>query len=262
MTGDLLLLDFEITDPFIWDIPKEEPVLSFEVEQASLSQEGLYMDGMQTFLPGDQELEVIFDNVLFDILQMQLLDGEIVFENDFALEAGVDPTDMSLTYQAVPFDADPTLDPGLLFGLAGNVRIDDQGLRASGEAHAKLTFPSVDLPLLDIHFSDDFAFGLDPFAVTSGEAEIVLENNTVAVIDQHGFYLLYGVEDIADLLPAHIPLPSHHIAYLVIKDEEGNLLLDIEGSLDDLSFTMNTGPESLSPMFFPSSKHTWGKHPR
>ncbi len=47
MTGDLLLLDFEITDPFIWDIPKEEPVLSFEVEQASLSQEGLYMDGMQ-----------------------------------------------------------------------------------------------------------------------------------------------------------------------------------------------------------------------
>lgn len=261
MSGKLLLLDFEINEPFIWDIPREEPVLSFRIARAGISQEGLHVDGMQTFLLEGQEMEVDFRNTLIDLHKPRLLRGDISFSGLFAMEAGIDQADMSIRYRAVPHDAEPTLDPGLLFRFDGRVIIDSTGLHTAGQATASLRFPGLELPDLNIRFSKDFAFELHPFGVSRGQAEILRDNTIVAVIDPQGFHLLYGLENIADLLPSHIPLPSHHIAYLVIRDDDGNLLLDIEGNPNELSFTMSTRPGEAIQYVFPIFEEHLGHAP-
>ncbi len=261
MSGELILLDFQIDEPFIWDIPREEPVLSFRIARAGISQRGIHVDGMQTFLLGNQEMEVAFRNVLFDLRQARLLEGDITFGGLFALEVGIDRTDMSIHYQAVPYDAEPTLDPGLLFRFDGRIVIDSTGLRTAGQAKASLRFPGLELPSLNMRFSEDFAFGLDPFGVNRGQAEIIHDNTIVAVIDPQGFHLLYGLENIADLLPSHLPLPSHHIAYLVIRDDNGNLLLNIDANPNDLSFTMSTRPGEPITYVFPIFEEHLGHAP-
>lgn len=242
MTGKFHTLHFHIDEPFTWNIPADEPVLQFQIDEAIISQDGFFINGAQEFLAGETAINVVFNDLLLDLGSFQVISGSIDFDTGFAFEAGIDPTDFSLTYQALPHGSglSEELDPGVFFELAGDIRIDSEGLHASGTADAAIRFSSFSSENLTVNFSEDFAFGLDPFQVASGEIEVVHDGATVAIIDAQGFHPSFDFINIESLIPERLPLPSHSVAYLQIKDGE-ELLVQIDPHPElDFAVVMNT----------------------
>lgn len=232
VTGEFYELDFQITDPFVWVIPNDEEVLRFNINQASISLDGLFIDGVQEFVAGDQTISVTANQLLLDLESFTITSGSISFSEGFAFQAGIDPSELSLSYGSVPLNSDLELDPGILFNLAGEIIIDSDGLQVSGTADAQLNFAGFEIDDLSATFSDDFAFGLDPFKVISGEIDVQFQGQTLAIIDQAGFHPAFGFFDLEDVIPAHLPLPNHDIAYIILKEDD-ELLIDIEQDPDD-----------------------------
>lgn len=244
ITGEFTTLSFEIDEPFVWNVPSEENILSFNLQSAEISLGGLMVDGSQEFRAGDRNIGVAFNEVLLDLKSFRIKNGNILFDEAFAFEAGIDPGDFSLLYRAVAPEDELSLDPGILFGLAGVVQIDSRGLRADGSAGAELSFGGIEIGGLSVDFSSDFAFGLDPFGVESGQADVYYEDNLVAVISETGFDpILSALINLDDVIPQHLPLPHSDIAYLELKDDEGNMLVDfVHDEENNLEVIIGTRP--------------------
>ncbi len=233
ITGEFTGLYFEIDEPFVWRIPSRDEVLEFNINSAVISLEGLMVDGRQEFSVGDRAIGVSFNELLLDLKDFSIKEGDILFDEAFAFEAGIDPGDFSLIYNAVAHEDLLSLDPGILFSLAGSVVIDQEGLRTSGSADAQIEFGGIRVDNLSVLFSDDFAFGLDPFKVTKGRIDVLYDEQLVAVIDDSGFSPVIAFFSPEDVIPRYLPLPHSDIAYLELKDEQDNLLVDIEEDEDN-----------------------------
>ena len=240
ITGRFNSLDFLINDPFDWNIPAEEPVLSFRLNEARLTEEGFSVDGRQQFnLGSDQVIGTTFDSLLIDIETLQIQRGRILFDSEFGFAAGIDPNDQSLSYQAVPLDSELLQDPGMYLGMSGQIQIDSQGIQTEGQADATLRFNDEEYDLAQVAYSDGFRFRLFPFEVGSGQADIMYGDSRIAWLDEDGFHPSPGF--FADLLiPEHLPLPTMDIAYLTLK-EEGELLVEITEN-EDGNYAMSTLP--------------------
>lgn len=253
ITGRFNSLNFLIDEPFDWNIPAEDPVLSFRLNRAELTEEGFSVDGRQEFnLPSDQVMGTTFDSLLIDIETLQIKRGRILFDNAFAFTAGIDQADQSLNFQAVELDSELLEDPGLYMGMSGQIQIDSQGIHTEGEADASLKFNGEEYDIAQVDYSDGFRFRLFPFEVGSGQADIMYDDKRIAWLDEDGFHPAPGF--FADLLiPEHLPLPTMDIAYLTLK-EEGELLVDVTENADG-NYSMSTLPgESLTitaPFFNP-----------
>lgn len=240
ITGRFNSLDFLIDDPFDWNIPAEDPVLSFRLNEARLTEEGFSVDGRQQFnLGSDQIMGTTFDSLLIDIETLQIQRGRILFDSEFGFAAGIDPNDQSLSYQAVPLDSELLQDPGMYLGMSGQIQIDSQGIQTEGQAGATLRFNGEEYDLAQVAYSDGFRFRLFPFEVGSGQADIMYGDSRIAWLDEDGFHPSPGF--FADLLiPEHLPLPTMDIAYLTLK-EEGELLVEITEN-EDGNYAMSTLP--------------------
>jgi len=251
ITGEFYELEFLIDEPFVWKIPQEDEVLVFHINEAIINLDGLYIDGSQDFVVGEQTISVAVNQLLLDLQSFSIKEGNIVFSENFAFQLGINPEDFSLTYGAVPFGSDLELDPGIVFNLAGEIVIDNLGLRASGTADAQLSFAGFEIEDLSVAFSDDFAFGLDPFKVANGQIDISYQNQTIAIIDEFGFHPSFGFFNIEDVIPAQLPLPKHNIAYLVLKEDD-ELLIDIEEDPEnDFTVVISTKPGQAVEFVFP-----------
>ena len=242
MSGEFHTLYFHIDEPFVWLIPNEDEVLRFNIEEAVISEEGLFINGQQEFIAGETTINVSFNELLLDLFNFQVISGSIDFDSGFAFEAGINPADFSLAYQTLPLESGMSehLDPGIYFELAGEVSIDKDGLHASGTADAEIKFATFSTGDLTVNFSDNFAFGLDPFQVVSGQIEVIYDGALVAIIDPYGFHPAFDFIDLEALIPDKLPLPSHSVAYLFLK-EEGELLVDIEQHPEhDFAAVINT----------------------
>ncbi|MFP8488614.1 hypothetical protein ACKGJO_05880 [Gracilimonas sp. Q87] len=240
ITGRFNTLDFLIDQPFDWNIPSENPVLTFRLNRAELTEEGFSVDGRQQFnLPSDQIMGTTFDSLLIDIETLQIKRGRILFDNAFAFTAGIDQSDQSLNFQAVELDSELLQDPGLFMGMSGQIQIDSQGIHTEGQADASLKFNGEEYDLAQVDYSDGFRFSIFPFEVGNGQADIMYDNNRIAWLDEDGFHPAPGF--FADLLiPEHLPLPTMDIAYLTLKDE-GELLVDVTENSDG-NYSMSTLP--------------------
>ncbi len=229
MTGEFHTLYFHIDEPFAWKIPADEEVLRFHIDEAIISQDGMFITGAQEFVVEEHTINVMFHDLLLDLFDFRVISGSIEFEAGFALQAGINPADFSLAYQALPPGSglSEELDPGIFFELAGEIRIDSDGLHASGTADAAIKFFTFSTQNLKVRFSDDFALGLDPFQVASGEIEVIYDGMTVAIIDPQGFHPSFDFIDLEALIPERLPLPSHSVAYLQLK-QDGELMVNIE----------------------------------
>lgn len=252
ITGDFYELDFQITDPFVWVIPQDEEVLRFNISQASISLDGLFIDGSQEFVAGDQTISVAINQLLLDMKSFSIKSGSIEFAEGFAFQAGIDPQELSLTYGSVPLNSDLELDPGIMFNLSGEIRMDSLGLHASGTADAQLKFAGFEIDDISVTFTDDFAFGLNPFKVDNGHIDIQYQNQTIAIIDEFGFHPSFAFFNLEDVLPAHLPLPKHSIAYLVLKDDDDELLIDLEQDPEnDFAVIISSKPNQPVEFVFP-----------
>ncbi len=227
-----LELDFSITDPFTWDIPNEqEPVLSFLVSQASLGMDGLFIDGRQQVQVGDQTFGVTFDNVLVDLYDWRISSGEIFFDQHFALAVSFDEGLSAPKFSAIPLtEEDAPVDRperGIYLELGADIVVDSTGIRTSGKANASASIGEFAFEDLSVEFTDDFAFQLKPFGVGEGRVDFFYSDNRVAYFDAAGFTpLLSGFAN--EILPEKLPLPTTHVAYLLLRNAEGDLVVDFE----------------------------------
>lgn len=218
-TGTFSELDFELQGPFEWGIPRENSVLVFRVDEASLTGRGIHIDGRQTLLIGQETMGVTFDELLVDWQTFQVKSGRIIMDETFSFLAGINPDTNQLDYTATLEDTSLTMDPGALLNLAGTATIDSLGLRVSGSSGGELNFGDLSLNDIQIEYSNDFAMRLSHFGVRKGQADIYKDDQRIAVIDESGFnpnVSFFGEQ----FLPERIPLPTKEIAYLKVKDDD------------------------------------------
>jgi large repetitive protein len=235
MTGEWYNLMFHIDKPFVWLIPEEDEVLRFNIDEAIISLDGLFISGEQEFALKDNTLITAnFNDLLLDLKNFKVKSGSIDFDAGFAFEAGINPSDFSLSYQTLALGSglSANLDPGIYFELAGAVSIDSEGLHASGTADAGIRFGGFATENLQVIFSDDFAFQLDPFKLASGQIEVIYDGSLIAIIDPLGFHPNLNIFDFEDIIPERLPLPNHSIAYLVLKEND-ELLVNVQQHPDN-----------------------------
>jgi len=217
LTGEFSDVQFDITQPFEWNIPSENPALTFQISSATIDSNGVTIDGRQQLDLGiNQSIGVTFDNATIDFQHTMLTSGSIIFDEAFAFKLGIDTTDFSLAYQSVASDDTLDLSPGLLMKLAGTVTIDSSGLHATGTAQGEFKYRDWTLDSLSIEYSDDFALSLKPFGIYRGQADIYWRDQQIAIVDQNGLHLspqFFGEK----LVPDRIGLPKENIAYLELK---------------------------------------------
>ncbi|MDZ7720154.1 MAG: hypothetical protein U5K72_15170 [Balneolaceae bacterium] len=165
VTGEFSELDFNLQGPFEWGIPKQNSVLVFRVDEATLDENGISIDGRQSLLFEDETMGVTFDELLVDWQTFEVQSGRIILDEQFSLEAGIDPDTHQLDFSATLRDSSLTYSPGVLMTLAGTIIIDSDGVNASGASTAELNFKDLSLDDLEIIYSNDFAMRLDPFGV-------------------------------------------------------------------------------------------------
>lgn len=249
ITGRFKEIEFRLDEPFTWEIPEEDPVLTFYIEEAVINENGFLIDGRNELQLPEQSIGATFDNLLLDLSSRKIKSGSIIFDERFALEAGLDPQSMSLDYNAVSAGEDLTVSPGVYFGLAEQIILDSLGLRTGGSAQAALIYEDRDLAEdFSVDFTDDFSIQLYPFSVRKGRADFIWEDKRIAYIDPQGFNI-DPAKFAIDALPDSIPLPTGEIAYLVIKEND-QLLADVTKQ-NDGSYRVNTKPNQPLSLFIP-----------
>ncbi|WP_243663906.1 hypothetical protein [Rhodothermus marinus] len=225
--------------PFVWGLPAESPVLSFQLNRAELDRLGLLIDGQQTFVLGDGVTRTVRFNALrLDWATGRIQSGAILFDEAFGLEVGIDTLTGELGYRAVTPETPLTMNPGLRFDLTGSVRLDSLGLFVTGEADARLHYAGQIHDSLRVAYADGFRLRFDPPRVYTGRADFFWGGTRIAWLDADGFHPDPNVFQL--LIPERVPLPVESVAYLVIK-RDGNLLLDVT-RLDDGSIRLDTRP--------------------
>jgi large repetitive protein len=249
MTGSFNKLKFALNKPFQWDIPEDNPVMSFMIEDAELTEKGLFVDGRQSLLLGEKKIGVTFDQLLLDIETLRIRNGRILFDEEFAFEASIDQTE-GLLFSAVPVVEEAVLNTGLYMELGGAVVIDSTGISTSGSAKASLNYGGKRfMEDVEVKYSKDFRMSLFPFKVSSGRASIYYKDSQVAYINSQGFNPVYTY--FADLIvPEKLPLPDLNTAYLKLR-EDGELLIDATET-DEGYFSLSTLPDQVIELVIPA----------
>jgi len=250
--GKFIDIEFELADPFTWNIPEEAPVLSFYIEEALINKDGFLIDGRNTLkLPGGKAIDATFDNLTLDINSMQIEKGQVIFDESFAFEAGIDTSDYSLKYKAVEQGKGLSLNPALYFSLGANVSLDSTGLKTGGNAESKLILGDQNfVEDLSVDFSKDFTFGLYPFNVSVGRADLLIGEQLIAFINDQGL-TIDPSDFVLDALPEKLPLPANDVAYLKIRDVNGNLLINAE-KLSNGNISIETLPGKNLQFYLPA----------
>jgi large repetitive protein len=236
MNGTIKTASFIIDEPFDWHIPSaENPVLSFRINYAEVTGNGLSVEGRHELIMPESNMGVTFQDFLFDLETLAIEDGSIIFDDAFAFEAGITDDLSGFDFSVVPVGSELTLDTGILMELTGTIIIDSQGLRligSAGIADAQVSFNGVDYnSAVTVEFTDDFRMSLYPFGVASGQANFFYEGNQFAFADPSGFHPVWAF--FADvLIPERLPLPTEDIAYIQLRNDEDELMVYVTENED------------------------------
>lgn len=183
---------------------------------------------------GVTSLGVTFDNALIGLADFEVKSGQIIFDESFALLAAIDEsaTDVSFSVtQKRGEKSDESTSPNSVYAeLGAKVIIDKDGLHTSGKAIAEMEIGALSLNEISIDFKKNFSMSLNPFQVQQGEADIIHENRRIAFFNHSGFHLdpAYLTQSIPDTLG----LPTIESAYIVLRDQNNNLLVDAQQQAD------------------------------
>ncbi|MEL7005641.1 MAG: hypothetical protein AAFN93_23360, partial [Bacteroidota bacterium] len=257
ITGEFKKLSFEINQPFILDLPSEQKVLSFKINRAQISEEGLLIDGRNELVLGEQNIGTTFNEALFDLNTARIKKGNIIVDSQFAFEASIDQNNQ-LQFAAVDFDHKLQKSPALLMQLAGNIVIDSAGIGAKGSAEASLRFEEYNYDSLYAVYNEDFKIGINPVQIKQGKVDFYYKEERIAYADASGFHPDWTAFGQA-FIPEKIPLPTEEIAYLKIKEND-QLLVDI--SEDSRGNTVvSTKPGQPVTLYLPALMSSSGQIP-
>ena len=243
-----------ITTPFLWNLPSEEPVLSFRVDSARIDTAGFHIagTGRLNLLEGEY-VGVNFNNLVLDLSDFHVKAGSADFVSSFGFR--LNPEAPNLGWAAVAATATLPEDwtSGLLMALPENLSLQSGGLAIRDSSMVTLKWEGTDYTL-KARFSDDFLLTWSPsFGVASGQVEFFLDTTRVAWLDTDGLHVnLAGALNI----PAKLGLPDTAIAYLKLRDDEGNLLIDF--TLDGTRLHLATREGEAVYLYIPAlSTEDW-----
>ncbi|MCF6271135.1 MAG: hypothetical protein L3J41_15590 [Melioribacteraceae bacterium] len=249
--NNLYKLEGDITDPFNFNIPTTNPVLSFLIKSASVKDKILTVDGRHKFnFDNGTNMGVTFDKFQIGLTDFSHHGGRVLFDTPFNLV--ISDLSGALNFKTVPNGTAMTANSGIMIALPSSIELNKQGLKIKGNGTAEIKFNGKQIASISAKFSNDFAFGLSPFAITDGKCEFFYNNQRVAYVNKNGFFpdpnfFLNAV------LPEKIPLPLLDIAYLKIKNAD-KLLVNVTEKNGLYEISTKTGePVSL---FFPGLKFT------
>ena len=238
----------EITDPFLWDVPRAAPFLEFTVSQGRLDAQGLTLGGSGSLLLGGNEsVTVTFDALRFALPSLELVDGSATIESAFALDGSI--RHGALDWTAAATTAPAPSDPALRLVLPSPVTVDPQGVTIAGTGSARIAFADSVFTGLAASFENGFRIAFDPVTVTDGRAGLILDQTEIAYVDEYGFHPgdIFGVVPV----PARLGLPTEDIAYLQLRDPTTDALL-IESAAATEGYRLNTRPNETVALVLPA----------
>ncbi len=218
LQGRLTFSDFSL------NIPDANPILTFHISSATLTKDGLEINGTQQLALAGSQVGVVFDHLLLDLRHFKVISGHAYFNSSFAFKLGI--TDGSLSWRAVQAGQALLEENNLMLNLPSNLHITADGLQMSGTSAVALNFGGQQFDSLAARFSDDFTLQFKPFKVKNGSVEFLYGGNRIAYLDAGGIHFDLGYFG-EQALPAQLPLPNESIAYLVLK-QGGQSLVDIQ----------------------------------
>ncbi len=220
--NELLDLDGELNTPFVWNIPAENPAMSFNISSAELSTNGININGRQQLQFADHTtLGVTFDHLSVNWREFAINSGSVIFDTPFAFKVALDGDE--LVYQAVPRGTELTEPLGIMLELPEAISIGANGFTAHGQAGIHLKYEDYDLPSLMGNYSPEFSLSLSPFKVSAGQLEFFAGDSRIALIDSRGFFPDLSYFGMA-FLPEKLPLPSEDLAYIQLKSADSLLV--------------------------------------
>jgi hypothetical protein len=220
LTGDILNASIALNGAFDYGLPEDDPVFVLRIQQASLQTDGILVNGTGSFMPGGVDAGVQFSQFTINPLTPEIVRGSATIQSGFALEAQLAG---DTNWQVVPTGAAVSGGTVLRMDLPASLVIDRNGLRVDGSTTASFSYDGTSYASLTADFQS-LQFGVQPFRVRGGRVEFLDGPTTLAYYDVSGFhYDAAGI--VVAVLPARIPLPSEDVAYLQIKDAQGNALV-------------------------------------
>ena len=252
--NDLIQGSLVVDQPFRWDLPQQDPVLSFVVQHAELTDSGMTVTGGGSLQLGEgASVGVTFENLGLSFPDLRPVSGGASFHSNFALQ--ITAEDGELHWAAVDTNAQLQSDVGILLKLP-QVGIQNGKLVANGQSSVTIRYNGKDLTNVRAVFAEGFAVSFSPVGVDSGKVDFYVDDSHVAVLDRDGFLPLPGLLELMDI-PARVPLPDSSLAYLEIKDSQGNLRVTAEKVNGGLHLAGNDIPLVVPALAYGGSTPQW-----
>ncbi|WP_234567711.1 hypothetical protein [Rhodohalobacter sp. 614A] len=250
ITGEISDGSIGITEPFEWNMPfgAETPLFSLTVNEALLDSSGLAFSGQGSLIEGDVDANVTFDDLLFDLSTFEILSGSATLDADFAIQLNPNP----FKFELVSSDSPMPAGDALRMDLSAAVLLDQNGLGFNGSSAANLQFAGEQYSNLRVEMLNNATISLNGLSLSNGLIEFYWDQNNqpaeepIAYIDQDGFHLGEGL---ITLFPARLGLPTEEIAYIQLKDENGDPYIEAEST--ESGYQLSTDGDFL-PIVFPS----------
>ena len=200
-----------ISEPFLWNIPSSNPVLSIRIDSALIDTAGFHVDGNGNLLLGEGfSVGVNFNSLVLDLSSFTVKSGSADFTGSFAFKIDLSGGEV---WSAVRSGTTLQRD-GVLLNLPSGVSLVDSGLSVRDTSIVSIKWSGTDYSVV-ARFSDDFLLAWEPdFGVARGKVDFIFNGNRVAWLDSSGFHPDFGG---IIPIPARLPIPDTSIAYVELK---------------------------------------------
>lgn len=249
VTGEIEELELLIEGPFTWGFPQENPFMEFELDEARINRQGLQVTGTHSLIIRDESIEVVFDDLLVGF-NGRIQSGTISTVPTVALAGGLGSSEsdspvsidfgIRLSDDTVPED----LAAGFLINLESPIVVDSEGISLDGSAEALLRFGTYTPPPLSATM-EQFTLAFNSPAIAGGQIELFLNTSRVALIDAEGFHPTW--EWLEELIPERLMLPTEDVAWLDLRNEQGEFAVDY--SMNDDGLVQLATKEGMSLVF-------------
>ncbi|GEM_PF-4115436 len=208
-----------ITEPFVWNIPSESPVLAIRVDSARIDTAGFHIDGSGNLLLAEgYSVGVNFNHLVLDLRDFNVKSGSANFTSSFAFR--IDMSGGGMVWSAVQAGAQ-LLGQGILLNLPENISLRQGGIAIRDTSEVQIIWNQTTYTVRAV-FSDSFLLSWVPdFGVSAGRVDFYLNDRRVAWLDSHGFHPEFtGIIPI----PAKLPIPDTTIAYIKLKENDSLLI--------------------------------------
>ncbi|MBE2279700.1 MAG: hypothetical protein IAE91_04850 [Ignavibacteriaceae bacterium] len=238
ISGRILDGAIGINEPFTISLPKNNPVFNFTINQASVSKEGLKFAGSSALsFDGGANIEVNFDDFLLSLEDLSYQGGSVSINSSFGLLVSIETG--GLKWKAVRGDYELTQNNSMLLTMPSGITISNNKLALSGESAVSFVYNNQVYNALRLSFEDNCEISFVDFRVSNGRMSFYRGAERLAFIDTTGFVLdnILAAIDI----PEKMPLGSLERAYLVLKNENGDVLIKTENTENGLRIGSREG---------------------